>query len=171
MSACHDGGVDHALDPRPSEIALAVVDDHPAIALAIEATIAAEQPKPGRRPIRVVGTARRVADAIPLIDGPDTRPDVLLCDIQLEAGVDGLQVVVAAHKAGLRTIVLTSFDRSSLMREAFERGASGFLDKATEVTEILAAVRTVAAGGTGSPRPPSMRRGTRRGRRRRARSR
>ena len=159
--------MDHALDPR-SEIALAVVDDHPAIALAIEATIAPESPEPGRRPIRIVGTARRVAEALSLIDNPDGRPDVLLCDIQLEAGVDGLQVVAAAHEAGVRAIVLTSFDRSSLMREAFERGASGFLHKTTEVSEILDAVRTVADGGTAfsaatldaaryAPRPPSAR--------------
>jgi DNA-binding NarL/FixJ family response regulator len=163
--------VDHALDPRPPDIALVVVDDHPAIALAIEATIAAEQTEPpgtGRRAIRLIGTARRVADALPLISEADTPPDVVLCDIQLEAGVDGLRVVAAAHQAGIRSIVLTSFDRSSLMREAFERGASGFLHKTTEVAEILAAVRTVAEGGTAfsaatldaaryAPRPPSSR--------------
>ena len=140
--------VDHALDPRRSGIALVVVDDHPAIALAIKATIAAETAESGRRPIRLVGTARNVADALPLLRDAETQPDVVLCDMQLEAGVDGLQVVAAAHEAGVRVIVLTSFDRSSLMREAFERGASGFLHKTTEVPEILAAVRTVADGGT-----------------------
>jgi DNA-binding NarL/FixJ family response regulator len=160
--------VDHALDPPLPTIALAIVDDHPAIALAIEATVAAERAEPGVRAIRVVGRARRVGDALPLIRVAEARPDVVLCDIQLEAGVDGLQVVAAAHEAGIRVIVLTSFDRSSLMREAFERGASGFLHKTTEVSEILAAVRTVADGGTAfsaatldaardAPRPPSDR--------------
>jgi DNA-binding NarL/FixJ family response regulator len=163
--------VDHALDPRSTEVALVVVDDHPAIPLAIEATIAAERGEPdarARRPIRVIGTARTVADALPLLRDTEARPDVVLCDMQLEAGVDGLQVVAAAHEAGIRAIVLTSFDRSSLMREAFERGASGFLHKTTEVSEILAAVRAVADGGTAfsaatldaaryAPRPPSPR--------------
>ena len=163
--------MDLALDPRPLEIALVVVDDHPAIALAIEATIAAEpaeQPEPGRRPIRIAGMARRVPDALALIGKGKPPPDVMLCDIQLEAGVDGLQVVAAAHEAGIRVIVLTSFDRSSLMREAFERGASGFLNKTADVSEIVAAVRTVADGGTAfsaatldaaryAPRPPSAR--------------
>jgi DNA-binding NarL/FixJ family response regulator len=168
VRACHDGAVDHALDPRPSEIALVVVEDHPAIALAIEATIASEPAEPGLRSIRIAGRARRVADALALIRDAEPPPDVVLCDIQLEAGVDGLQVVAAAHEAGVRVIVLTSFDRSSLMREAFERGASGFLHKTTEVAEILAAVRTVADGGTAfsaatldaaryAPRPPSVR--------------
>jgi len=54
------------------------------------------------------------------------------------------------------------------MRAAFERGASGFLDKKSDPAEILAAVRTVAAGGTAfsaasldaartAARPPSSR--------------
>ncbi|HKQ17422.1 MAG TPA: response regulator transcription factor, partial [Solirubrobacterales bacterium] len=113
-------------------------------------------------------TARRVNDALALLGESAGALDVLLCDIQLESGVDGLQVVAAAHAAGVRTIVLTSFDRSSLMREAFERGASGFLHKTADVSEILAAVRTVADGGTAfsaatldaaryAPRPPSAR--------------
>lgn len=165
--ACDDDAVDPALDPRPTKIALVVVDDHPAIALAIEAAVAAEEPEPAGRPIRIVGRARRVTDALPLLSG-DAAPDVVLCDIQLEAGLDGLQVVAAAHDAGVRAIVLTSFDRSSLMREAFERGAAGFLHKTIDVSEILAAVRTVADGGTAfsaatldaarsAPRPPSAR--------------
>jgi DNA-binding NarL/FixJ family response regulator len=159
--------VESDIDPRPTEIALAIVDDHPAIALAIEAAAASASESPGR-PIRIIGFARRVADALALLGEAAERPDVVLCDIQLEAGVDGLQVVAAAHAAGVRAIVLTSFDRSSLMREAFERGASGFLHKTADVSDIIAAVRTVADGGTAfsaatldaarfAPRPPSAR--------------
>jgi two-component system response regulator DesR len=163
--------VDQPADPRLTEIALAVVDDHPAIAVAVEAAVAREATageEPAGRPIRLAATARRVAEALALVRDDAERPDVLLCDIQLESGVDGLQVVAAAHAGGVRTIVLTSFDRSSLMREAFERGASGFLHKTADVSEILAAVRTVADGGTAfsaatldaaryAPRPPSSR--------------
>ena len=121
------------------------------------------------RDIRIAGVARTPEDGIALVSGsgPDA-PDVVLCDVQLRAGTDGLEVMAAAVAAGCRVIVLTSFDRSSLMRAAFERGASGFLDKGVEVAEILRAVRTVAAGGTAfsaatldaarySPRPPSDR--------------
>jgi DNA-binding NarL/FixJ family response regulator len=149
-------------------IALAIVDDHPAIALAVQAAIRDEAVAASTRPILVVGTARRVEDATALIGRATDRPEVLLCDIQLEGGIDGLDVVAAAHRAGVRSIVLTSFDRSSLMRAAFERGASGFLDKRIETAEIRAAVRAVADGGTAfsaatldaarsAPRPPSGR--------------
>ena len=156
--------------PLPDSIRLAVVDDHPAIGLAIEAGLAAERPlRDGAREIRIVGTARTPEDGIELVARSDAdRPEVVLCDIQLRAGTDGLGVVAAAVAAGCRAIVLTSFDRSSLMRAAFERGASGFLDKGAEVGAILQAVRTVAGGGTAfsaatldaarySPRPPSDR--------------
>jgi DNA-binding NarL/FixJ family response regulator len=150
-------------------IALAVVDDHPAIALAITAAIDAEAAADlgDRRAIRVVGSARRFAPALDLLRQAD-RPDIVLCDIQLESGIDGLDIVRSAHELGVRAIVLTSFDRSSLMREAFERGASGFLDKSADAAEILAAIRAVAAGGTAfsaatldaarfAPRTPSRR--------------
>ena len=148
---------------------LLVVDDHPAIGLAIEAAIGNETPVgTERRPIRVVGSARRVSEALEVLADPARRPDVVLCDIQLETGIDGLDVVDAAHQARAKSIVLTSFDRSSLMRAAFERGASGFLHKSVDMSAILAAVRTVADGGTAfsaanldaaryAPRPPSGR--------------
>jgi two-component system, NarL family, response regulator DesR len=148
-------------------IRLGVVDDHPAIAQALAA--ASGPAAKGSRQVRLVGTARRAGDALELLarTGSDAA-EVLLCDIQLETGVDGLDVISAAKRAGVRCIVLTSFDRSSLMRAAFERGASGFLSKTTEIEDILAAVRIVAEGGTAfsaaaldaarfAPRPPSDR--------------
>ena len=153
-------------------IALAVVDDHPAIALAMQAAIRAEADAESddgtRAPVRFVGAARAVGQAIELLRRDVERPLVILCDIQLEAGIDGLDVIEAAHEAGAQAIVLTSFDRSSLMRAAFDRGAAGFLDKKTDPAEILAAVRAVAEGGTAfsaatldaarsAPRPPSTR--------------
>jgi two-component system response regulator DevR len=167
--ACDDAAVDHGIDPGRREIALLVVDDHPAIALAIEAAIRDDEPAGTEgRPIRLVASVRRVSEAVEVLGDPAKRPDVVLCDIQLETGIDGLDVVEAAHQTGVKAIVLTSFDRSSLMRAAFERGASGFLHKTVDVSAILTAVRTVADGGTAfsaanldaaryAPRPPSGR--------------
>jgi two-component system NarL family response regulator len=165
-----DGRGQAAAGLRP--IGLAVVDDHPAIAFAIEAAIREEsnarpERASGARPIRLLGVARTIEDGLELVRTAD-GPDVVLCDLQLETGSDGLRVVAAARAAGRRVIVLTSFDRSSLMRAAFERGASGFVHKSTPVGDILDAVRRVADGGTAfseagldaaryGPRPPSDR--------------
>ncbi len=162
-------------DSQRAAIRLAIVDDHPAIAAAIEAAIstggsgAAPGGASADPAIVLIGTARTPEEGIALVSrlGPDA-PDVALCDLQLRAGTDGLRVVEAGRDAGCRVIVLTSFDRSSLMRAAFDRGASGFLHKGAELGAILAAVRVVAAGGTVfsaagldaaryAPRPPSAR--------------
>jgi DNA-binding NarL/FixJ family response regulator len=166
MEVATSGCDDAPVNPG-DEIRLAVVDDHPVIARAIEAAVL-EGAAPGRG-IRIVGVARTPEDGIELVSraGPDAA-EVVLCDVQLRAGTDGLRVVEAAAAAGRRAIVLTSFDRSSLMRAAFERGAAGFLDKGAEMVTILAAVRTVAEGGTAfsaavldaaryGPKPPSDR--------------
>ena len=98
-------------------ITIAVVDDHPAIALAIRAAIDAEAGADDT--LEVVGTARSIDGARELLGGLP-RPDVVLCDIQLRAGLDGLEVVELAVAAGAKAIVLTSFDRAALMRAAFE---------------------------------------------------
>jgi len=131
---------------RGVPIRLAIVDDHPAIASAIVA--AASAPAGGAQDVEIVGIARTADAGVVLVSPPSDPPDVVLCDVQLESGLDGLRVLDAAVAAGSRVIVLTGFGRSSLMRAAFERGAVGFLDKDREVGEILDAVRVVAAGGT-----------------------
>jgi DNA-binding NarL/FixJ family response regulator len=147
-------------------IRVAVADDHPAIGSAVAAAIAADQESP---PLAYLGQARRVAAALALTaSGAPERPEVLLCDLQIEAAGDGLAVIEAAGRAGIRAIAYTSFDRASLMRAVFERGGAGFLPKATELEAVLAAIRTVARGGTAfsaialeaardAVRPPSAR--------------
>lgn len=172
MGRVGDGGIGQEHDSEP--IRVLIVDDHPAIAAAITAAIEHEgetgdDRAERRRSIRIVGVARTVYEAAQVIAqaGPEA-PHIVLCDMQLQAGMDGLEVIDAARAAGLQAIVLTSFDRSSLMRAAFERGASGFLHKGSEMPDILAAIRAVAEGGTAfsaatldaaryAPRPPSER--------------
>ena len=133
-------------------IRLAVVDDHPAIAVAVAAAAArGAAGGGGRRPIEVVATARTVAEGLRLFEAGRETPDVVLCDVQLEAGADGLRVLDAAVAAGARVIVLTGFDRAAFARAAFERGAVGFLSKGADVEAIVESVRAVAAGGTAYP--------------------
>jgi DNA-binding NarL/FixJ family response regulator len=153
------------VEPARASIRVAVVDDHPAIALAIEAAIAADDASD----LQFAGAARTAADGIRLVQGIGAVvPDVVLCDVQLQSGPDGFTVVTAARVAGCKPIVLTSFERSSFLRAAFDRGAFGYLDKRLDMSAILQAVRVVAAGGTAfsasgldaartAPRPPSER--------------
>ena len=78
-----------------------------------------------------------------------THPDVVLMDIRMP-GVDGLAAtaLIAGDErtAGVRVIVLTTFDHDEYVFRALRAGASGFLVKDTQPTELLAAIRVVAAG-------------------------
>ncbi|WP_442875120.1 response regulator transcription factor [Actinoplanes sp. NBC_00393] len=76
-------------------------------------------------------------------------PDVMLMDIRMP-GVDGLIATrrIRSRPGAPQVIVLTTFDADEYVLEALRGGASGFLLKDTPPREILAAVRTVAAGAS-----------------------
>ena len=78
-----------------------------------------------------------------------TRPDVVLMDIRMP-GVDGLaatrRIADDARLAGVKVVILTTFDLDEYVFEAIRAGANGFLVKDTEPAELLRAVRAVVAG-------------------------
>ena len=129
-------------------IRLAIVDDHPAIASAIEAAIRDR----GADDLAVVGIATTAADAAGLV--ARSAPDVVVCDLWLDgqpSGLDVLAGIVAGGAAAPRVLVLSGFDQPSFLRAAFEGGAAGYLSKASPVAAIIEAIEAVAAGGTRFP--------------------
>ena len=97
--------------------------------------------------ITVLGEAGDGQAAVDL--ARDLHPDVVLMDIRMP-GTDGLVAtrLIAADPAlaATRVVVLTTFDLDEYVFEAIRAGASGFLVKDTEPTELLRAVRAVAGG-------------------------
>jgi DNA-binding NarL/FixJ family response regulator len=77
------------------------------------------------------------------------RPDVVLMDIQMPT-MDGIeatrQICAAPESAAVRVLILTTFGYDEYVFAALRAGASGFLLKDTRPADLLAAVRTVAAG-------------------------
>ena len=77
------------------------------------------------------------------------RPDVVLMDIRMPE-LDGLQATARITRdpalAGTRVIVLTTFELDEYVFGALRAGASGFLLKDIEPTDLIAAIRVVAQG-------------------------
>lgn len=97
--------------------------------------------------LKVVGEAGTGDDAVRL--ARSTRADVVLMDIRMP-GMDGIAATRAItgddDLAGVKVVVLTTFEIDAYVIEAVRAGASGFLSKSIEPADLLDAIRTVAGG-------------------------
>jgi DNA-binding NarL/FixJ family response regulator len=94
--------------------------------------------------LRVVGEAANGREALALTR--DYAPDVVLMDIRMP-GMDGLAAtreITASSR--VRVLVLTTFEIDEYVFAALRAGASGFLGKGVEATELHEAIRIVARG-------------------------
>ncbi|WP_042397275.1 response regulator [Streptacidiphilus carbonis] len=97
--------------------------------------------------MEVVGEASNGREAVEL--ARSRRADVVLMDIRMPE-VDGIAAtrMIGADEdlAGVRVLVLTTFEVDEFVVEALRAGASGFLGKGIEPAQLLDAIRVVAAG-------------------------
>ena len=97
--------------------------------------------------LQVVGEATDGRQAVDL--ARSERADVVLMDIRMP-GVDGLEATrrISADEdlAGVKVIILTTFESDEYVYQALRAGASGFLVKDTEPADLIQAVRVVARG-------------------------
>jgi DNA-binding NarL/FixJ family response regulator len=122
-------------------IRLFLVDDHP---LVREGLILRLESVPD---IRVVGEAGDAATAIERIG--EVQPRVVLTDIGMK-GVNGIELtrLLLAQQPQLIVLVLSMYDNAEYAQQAMAAGARGYVLKDSPSTEILAAIRAVAGGGT-----------------------
>jgi DNA-binding NarL/FixJ family response regulator len=122
-------------------IQVLVVDDQAMVRAGISMLLATQAD------IEVVGQAADGARALDAV--ASTRPDVVLMDIRMP-GVDGLEATRRIGQdddlAGVRVLILTTYEADEYVYQALQNGASGFLVKDTEPAELVRAIRVVAAG-------------------------
>jgi DNA-binding NarL/FixJ family response regulator len=99
----------------------------------------------GEEDIEVVAEASNGLEA--LDKNARFHPDVILMDIRMPE-LDGLQATrrILAAQNSARVLVLTTFDLDEYVYEALRAGASGFVLKDDSPEQLIAAIRTVAAG-------------------------
>jgi DNA-binding NarL/FixJ family response regulator len=97
--------------------------------------------------IEVVGEASDGRQALTM--ARQSRADVILMDIRMPV-IDGLeatrQLSADQNLAGVKVLILTTFEADEYVFEALRAGASGFLTKDVELPELIHAIRVVARG-------------------------
>ncbi len=120
-------------------IRVLLVDDQAMVRAGLRMLLAKEAD------LEVVAEAENGLDAV----GKAARvnPDVVLMDIRMPVlnGIEATRRILAADRSA-RVLVLTTFDLDEYVYEALRVGASGFVLKDDPPDQLIAAVRTVAAG-------------------------
>jgi DNA-binding NarL/FixJ family response regulator len=122
-------------------IRVVIADDHPLIRMGLRAVL---ERSAGIEVVAVVDDGPAAIQAI------DTyQPGVALLDIQLP-GMSGIEVargVRAAHPQ-VAILILTGYDDVGYVRTLLPLGIRGYLTKTVSDEQLVAAIRTVATGGT-----------------------
>ena len=125
-----------------SPIAIALVDDHRVVSRSLQAYLESFPD------LRVVGIAVSGEELLEHLES--WRPKVILQDLLLPGGMDGIQTTrrIIERAPDCRVIALTASVDEARMMAALRAGAAGYVRKDAEPETLLAAVRTVAAGRT-----------------------
>ncbi len=121
-------------------IRVLIVDDHAVVRSGLRRVLEAEDD------IEVVGEAGDMRTAV--FEAREQKPDVVLMDVVMPGGT-GIEATPAVLKEApeAKVLILSMQDDPLYVREAFQAGASGYVLKEAADTEVVAAVRDVAAGG------------------------
>jgi len=116
------------------------IEDHPVFFEGLRMILESQED------MTLVGHATTTAAAIDQFG--DTHPDVVLLDLRLP-GTQGTEGVLAVRKQfpEARVIMLTTVDQDGDIQHTLQAGAAAYVLKSSPKNEILAAIRSVHAGG------------------------
>ncbi|BCV42735.1 response regulator transcription factor [Shewanella algae] len=127
-----------------------IVDDHPVVVMAIR--IMLEQ-----NGFHVIATTDNGVDALKLIR--EKEPDAVILDIGIPQ-LDGLEVISRLSNLSFppKVLVLTAQPSEYFVTRCIQAGASGFVSKQEDLTEVLGALRAVLSGYSYFPNITSIHR-------------
>jgi DNA-binding NarL/FixJ family response regulator len=116
-----------------------VVDDHPAICLAVKATLEASSE------FQVVGEAASGLAALAIIR--ENPPTLVILDLDLP-GMSGLSLIgrIRAEHPAIKLLVLSAQQETIYATRTMQAGASGFLSKNEDLRKVAEAAQSVVAG-------------------------
>ena len=131
---------------QPRKITIVVADDHPVVRSGLRTLL------DGEKDMEVLAEAADSEEAVRKVRGH--KPQVLVLDLMMPAGeskessaIDAIPRIREAND-GTGIVVLTMHAEPAYARAAVRAGASGYALKEAAQTELVEAVRQVAAGGT-----------------------
>jgi two-component system response regulator NreC len=118
-----------------------IADDHRLLRAGLRALLKTEPQ------IEVVGEAGDGDEALALANS--LNPDIILADISMP-GPSGIDIAreLKEQSSEIRVLILTMHEDDLLARDALQAGASGYLVKRAAESDLVAAIQTVAEGGT-----------------------
>ncbi|MGO8690705.1 MAG: response regulator [Thermoguttaceae bacterium] len=121
-----------------NKIKLLIADDHEVVRSGLKSLL-------GGSEIKVVAEVASGAEAVKY--ALESDPDVVLLDIRMPDG-DGLTALgrIKLDKPEMPVLILSTFDNPTYVARAVALGANGYLLKGCTREELLAAIRTAAAG-------------------------
>jgi two-component system response regulator NreC len=123
-----------------SKIRILIVDDHALVRSGLSALL-------GSKPhLEVVGEAAEGNEAIR--QAAALRPDVVLMDLSMPHGKDGLATTAELKKTlpNVQVLILTMHDDEEYLFRAIHVGASGYLLKSAPHDELVSAIESVHQG-------------------------
>lgn len=139
----------YAAEPAHTPVDVLLCDDHAVVRAGLLALLSSA---PG---IEVIGEAASGEEAVALAAA--LRPDVVLMDLQLGSGIDGVEatrrIARPEDPGSPHVLVLTTYDTDADIARALDAGAAGHLLKAERPEELFAAIRA-AAEGRSTPAAP-----------------
>ncbi|MFF8832324.1 response regulator [Streptomyces sp. NPDC015131] len=131
-------------------VRILLCDDHAVVRAGLRALLGSA---PG---IEVAGEAGSGEEAVAM--AAKLAPDVVLMDLQLGDGIDGVEATRRIAPTGVRVLVLTTYDTDADVTRAIGAGATGYLLKAERPEELFAAIHAAAEGRTALSAPVAARR-------------